>query len=65
MRFLDTRVGSVELALDGHPRAVIYAMGDQVNSRIRLAVVIAPINPAGDLIELCFQRGIGLEIVDH
>ena len=65
MRFLDTRVGSVELALDGHPRAVIYAVGDQVDAGISGATVVAPISPPVNLIELCFQRGIGLEIVDH
>ena len=61
MRFLDARIGSVELALDGHPRAVIHAAGNQVNSRIRLAAVIAPINPAADLIKLRSQSRIGTE----
>ena len=62
---LDARLGVIELALDGGPRAVIHAVSYQVNAGIRLTTVVAPIRPAADLIELVLQGRVGLKIVDH
>ena len=65
MGLLDARLGVIELALDGGPRAVIHAAGHQVNAGICLAAVVAPIRPTADLIELVLQGRVGLKIVDH
>ena len=38
----------IELHLDSHPAIISYAVGD-INARVSLAVIIAPIGPAAHL----------------
>ena len=62
---LDARGRLVELGLDCHPFTVILAARNQVNARIGLATVVAPLIPTLNLIELRRENGIGFEEVDH
>src|SRR5699024_7305551 len=65
VRLTDTGGRQVELALDRGPRTVVHTTGDQVDTGVRFATVVAPISPAVDLIKLSLQRGVGAEIIDH
>lgn len=62
---LKARGREIKLALDRGPGAVIHATGDQVDTGVLFATVVAPIRPAHDFIELRLQRWVGLEVVDH
>lgn len=62
---LDARGRLVELGLDCHPFTVILAARNQVNARISLATVVAPLIPTLNLVELRRENRIGFEEVNH
>ena len=54
-----------ELALDRRPLAVLDASRHQVDARVGLAAVVAPILPAHDLVELALHHRIGAVEIHH
>lgn len=65
MTLLNIGIRLVELALDGNPRVVIGAPGNQVDAGVLLTAVKLPIAPPADFRELILEDGIGSEVVDH